>query len=418
MFGLRELLLNVLFLIVFTLFIPLIIELKLNHLSKSTKDFLNVLTFSLAIVSCITFPITILTNYFFDLRLIALVMGSLYRGTVTSICLAIITILYRSLYGGVGSVATAIVVLSTLVLLLFLTKKFYVYSKKKRIASITLISFFSSIFSVLLSIYYFHISIEEMFIIYYLMITLIASLLIVYLFEVFHESIYINQKIIRSEKIEMVSHLASSISHEVRNPLAVVKGFLQLMNQMDVDEAKRKEYLSISIGEIDRADKIIRDYLTFAKPSPQNIELLNIKEELIKIVDIISPLATMNNVTVKTSIHSVFIKGESQLIKQCLLNICKNCIEAMPDSGTLTIVTRTENNKLILTITDTGTGMTKEQLSRIGEPYFTTKGREGTGLGMMAAIQIINSLHGKLHISSKLHIGSTFKIQFPITNEE
>ncbi|WP_445490198.1 ATP-binding protein [Niallia sp. 03133] len=414
MFGLRELLLNVLFIIVFTLFIPLIIELKSNHFSKSTKNFFLFLTFSLAIISCITFPITILKHYFFDLRLIPLVMGGLYRGRVYSICLAVVTIGYRCIFGGSGAIATMVMITFTLLLLLLFTEKFYHYSKKKRILTVTLIAFSSSILFVTLSIVFFHVYLEGLFIVFYLVITLISGLLIVYLFEEFHESIYFKQKVIRSEKMEMVSHLASSISHEVRNPLAVVKGFLQLLGQMDVDEAKRKEYLTISINEIDRADKIIRNYLTFAKPSPENIEVLNIKKELLKIVDIITPLANMNSIVIQTSIHPFFIKGESQLIQQCLLNICKNCIEAMPQSGILTIETIENNKKLTITISDTGLGMTKEQMARIGEPYFTTKGRAGTGLGMMAAMQIINSLQGKLHIESKLEEGSIFTIQFPI----
>ncbi|PKG24439.1 sensor histidine kinase [Niallia nealsonii] len=415
MFGIQELLLNVLVLIVFILFIPLIIVLKCNN--DSHINLLKLFSFSMAIISCITFPLTLTNGFIFDLRLIALVMGFLYGGLKNGLLLIVVTVLYRLCFGGIGTIGTILTVCVTLISILPFIKKFNNFTKRKRMLTVTLLTLLNSSIFVIFGLTIFSAHFELLIIFYYLAITAISCPCIVYIYETFHESIHISQKIIKTEKMEMVSHLASSISHEVRNPLAVVKGFLQLMENADLEETKRKDFLQISINEINRADTIIRNYLTFAKPSPENIEILNIKDELCKTIDIITPLANMSSIIIDTAVKPFFIKGESQLLQQCLLNICKNCIEAMSNSGTLTIETASENNHLHLTISDTGTGMTKEQLARIGEPYFTTKGREGTGLGMMAAMQIISSLQGKIHISSTLDKGTTFSIIFPLINK-
>jgi two-component system, sporulation sensor kinase B len=154
--------------------------------------------------------------------------------------------------------------------------------------------------------------------------------------------------------------------------------------------------LKISIEEIDRANDIIKNYLTFAKPSPDKIKILSSKEILCKTIPIITPLANFNSVTIdmKTE-NNYYFEGEEQIFQQCLINIMKNCIEAMPNSGTLSVKTEEKGSRFLIIIADNGCGMTKEQLSRLGEPYFTTKGREGTGLGMMAAFKIIETMKRK-----------------------
>lgn len=144
---------------------------------------------------------------------------------------------------------------------------------------------------------------------------------------------------------------------------------------------------------------------------------MDVKQELYKAINIITPLANMNCIEVETRIETFYIYGDSQLFQQCLLNITKNCIEAMQESGKLSIETWEKNWQLIITIADTGKGMTPDQLSRLGEPYFTTKGREGTGLGMMAVLQIVEMMNGELKVTSKVNEGTNFYLSFPIERE-
>ncbi|MCT8137301.1 two-component sensor histidine kinase [Anaerobacillus sp. CMMVII] len=419
MSGIETFLINIFFISVFLLLVPLLIERSPKLLSVTQKKTIVTVSAGLGIISCMVFPITILEGFFFDLRWIPAIVGGLYGGVPASIILIAITLAFRILIGGGGIYPTIIMGVVVLVFLIILTKTFNESSRKKKLIIGSCFSLVIGIVVLVVLNSLFYISISPSLILVYLILTPSTTLLVIYIIEVIHETIILNEKLIKAEKMEVVSHLASSISHEVRNPLAVVRGFLQMMEQMNVSDEKRAEFLKISIAEIDRANDIIRNYLTFAKPSLENIEIMDIREELEKVVNMISPLANMNCVELKGKIdQSYFIKGEPQLIQQCLLNITKNCLEAMPDGGTLSIKTSQVHKELRIEITDSGQGMTEEQLSRIGEPYFTTKGREGTGLGMMTAIQIIKMMKGRINVKSKLKKGTTFYIFLPLVDKE
>jgi two-component system sporulation sensor kinase B len=415
--GLEALLLNVLFLIVFLLFIPILLELNTYSFFNKKKKWILTFSSMLAIICCISFPFEIMDGYIFDLRLVALTVGGLYGGVPAILFLGVTTILIRFVFGGSGALATLIVVSILSLCLVSGTNFFHHSSRKKKIMVGSFISVFAVLLALLNSVLFFEASFSLLFLFLYVIITICTTSLIIYLYEVFHDNILIHKRVIRAEKMEVVSHLASSISHEVRNPLTTVKGFLQLMLQSDLPVHKRKEFLEIAINEIDRANEIIRDYLTFAKPSPENCKILSMQEELHRTIQIISPFANMNGVEIVKDVKDYSFKGEVQLFQQCLINIFKNCIEAMPNTGKLNIESKEENGKLLLTISDNGKGMTKEQLARVGEPYFTTKGREGTGLGMMVSIRIIESMNGKLSVTSKLNEGTNFYIRLPIVSE-
>ncbi|WP_174733275.1 sensor histidine kinase [Mesobacillus harenae] len=244
----------------------------------------------------------------------------------------------------------------------------------------------------------------------FFLIHFLSTFFIVYFYEMLNEALTINKQIIKAEKLEVVCHLASSISHEVRNPLTVVKGFLQMLNEKEFEEDKRKKFIDLSLQEIDRANDIIGSYLTFAKPVQQEPAIIDLKQELDRSITVITPLANMNSVEIQTRIEHCYIKGDPLLLQQCFLNIIKNSIEAMPNGGTLCINTENINGQVLIEITDDGEGMMDEQLRRLGEPFFTTKGREGTGLGMMAVIKIIDMMNGKLDVSSNKKEGTQFRI--------
>lgn len=415
--GIDTLLLNMLFILVFLLFVPLFLERYPKAISITRKRWIVTISAGIAVVCCMSFPITIFDGFIFDLRWIPVIVVGLYGGIPVSIFLTSLVLGYRLFLGGGGIYATIIISFFVLFFLIILTKNFVASSRKKKVMIGSCFSFATGILVLIVLKTGFHISLSPLLILVYLILTPSTTILVIYLSELIQETVYLNKKLIKAEKMEIVSHLASSISHEVRNPLAVVRGFLQMMEQMDLPESKRKEYLQISIGEIDRANDIIRNYLTFAKPSPENVEIIDIKQELEHAITIITPLANMNCVEVEMKIDHYHIKGEPQLLQQCLLNMTKNCLEAMPTGGILYIETKEQNHELVIQITDTGQGMTEEQLSRLGEPYYTTKGREGTGLGMMTAIQIIKLMNGRLDVRSKINLGTSFYIYLPIIDQ-
>ncbi|MDQ1913908.1 ATP-binding protein [Paenibacillus sp. GD4] len=414
---LEPLLLNVLFIIIFLLFIPMFMHInRFNGLANLHKrKWVQLISAGIASISCIMFPITIVEGYIYDLRLIAVVLGGLYGGVAGSIFLVAATLTFRWFWlGGSGASASIIVCTILLLVIILLTKHYVNASRRHKLILGNAVSMFAAVLALTVSIVIFQVAFNLFFVISYLLLTVFTTAIVVYIYEVFHENMLIGERVIKAEKMEMVSQLSSSISHEVRNPLAVVRGFLQMMEQTEIPVEKRNQFLKICIGEIDRANDIIQNYLTFSKPAVQNVGNMDIKDQLQKAIHIISPLANMNCVEIESRLESYLIKGEPQLLQQCLLNLTKNCIEAMPDGGSLYIETKLQNGELVIVIADTGKGMTTEQLSRIGEPYFTTKGREGTGLGMMTAMRIIEMMRGKLTVSSHMKKGSTFTIRFPL----
>ena len=215
--------------------------------------------------------------------------------------------------------------------------------------------------------------------------------------------------------MEIVSHLAASISHEVRNPLTVAKGFMQMFHEDLADDSKKRLW-GIAIQELDRATEIINDYLMFAKPAIENREMINIGHELQHAVSIVTQLANMNTVQIHLRLlndEDYFVLGDRQKLQQCLINVLKNGIEAMPNGGELQVLLRQHQSELQIDILDSGKGMTQEQINRLGEPYFTTK-EKGTGLGMMVSFSIIKGMNGSINVTSEPQKGTCFSIKLPL----
>ncbi|WP_077618139.1 ATP-binding protein [Litchfieldia sinesaloumensis] len=411
----ETLLLNMLFLVVFLLFIPHLIETN-SKVSNKFKYRLALVSVIVAMISCMLFPFHIGDEIIMDLRTIAMVVGGLYLGRKASFTLVVIFLILRLYLGELGSgfYASAISTLVILAVLLLIENLFNKATKHKRILIACSFSLFICTFILLLRFVFGHLHLADyMVIIVFFLVHMLSTFFVVYFCEMLRESSYMNRQIIKAEKLEVVSHLASSISHEVRNPLTVVKGILQMLHKNEWDEKKRNEFIEISLQEIDRANDIIGNYLTFAKTAPEEHIIVNLEQELTRSINVITPMANMNCVDIQTALVPCRIKGDPQLLQQCFLNITKNCIEAMPGGGNLFIRTEHSHNGVVVEIKDSGEGMNNEQLRRLGEPFFTTKGREGTGLGMMAVIKIIKLLEGSLEVTSKKNDGTQFRIQFP-----
>jgi len=192
---------------------------------------------------------------------------------------------------------------------------------------------------------------------------------------------------------------------------------MQLLHE-DIPVNKRVDYLNIAMRELDRAVEIISDYLTYAKPEAKGNEKINVYEEIHHAVKVITPLANMNTVQIelqRPDDEIPFVLGERKLFEQCLMNILKNGVEAMPNGGTLQISLIYHEPIIQIDIRDTGEGMTEKQIQRLGEPYFTTK-EKGTGLGMMVSFSIINRMNGKMSVRSEQGKGTCFSIELPVYN--
>lgn len=227
-----------------------------------------------------------------------------------------------------------------------------------------------------------------------------------------------NNELQRSEKMEMISQLAASVAHEVRNPLQVTRGFLQLIGEKSSNE-KDKTYMGLAIEELDRASEIITDFLTFAKPQGEQTNVLNLTHELNQIGGILIPLATMQGGTIMTAVTpDLYIRGNSSKFKQALINIIKNSIEAFGEDGRIDISAYKDEtlNEIIIRIKDNGEGISEADLKRLGEPYYSKK-TKGTGLGLMVTFRIIELMNGRVEYFSKKGEGTEAVISLPVINE-
>lgn len=220
-----------------------------------------------------------------------------------------------------------------------------------------------------------------------------------------------NNDLQRSEKMGIISDLAASVAHEVRNPLQVTRGFLQLLGERSGQ--KEKEYLEIAVAELDRASHIITDFLTFAKPEMEKLDLLDVSTELKHVAGILNPLANLQSAEIVLKLQDgLYIQGSSSKLKQAFINLIKNSIESLLDNGIIIISMWQSGKYIIVSVRDNGGGMKSSELARLGEPYYSNK-TKGTGLGLMVTFRIIEALGGTIQFHSQLGEGTEVIVKLP-----
>lgn len=227
----------------------------------------------------------------------------------------------------------------------------------------------------------------------------------------------LQQELQRAEKMNAIGQLAASVAHEIRNPMTVVKGFLQIFLAKNMSEEEHM-YLKLMIEELNRAETIINDYLSLAKPDVGNLEVIDSRDMAEKVMDLMTSYAMMSkNISLHSEIkEDLKVRGNKNELKQVLINILKNGIEAMSDGGKLSLTLERKGSFGVFVIRDTGIGMTDEELSRLGTAFYSLKER-GTGMGLMVCYQIIERMKGHIKVSSIKDEGTTFEIMVPLLTE-
>lgn len=415
----KDLLFNLLFILI-TSFSAQYTFIKYKKLfKKNTIKWMIVIVAFVQISFCLHFSYTLDSQFYYDLRVIPIVLVGLYGGLSSSICLFFLSILVRLSYGGAGiwlHIALMLIITLTVSTLSKHFRRLSIHKKLTFTAGITIsYSLLSFIFESFLNKNQLDLFLTSIY-----AVTLVAGMLIVvFLIELILQNILLRDAIVKSDKMEAISHLAASVSHEVRNPLTVTRGFLQMLKDPSIPEEKRQFYLDTAIDELDRAEVILKDYLSFSKPQHHQVSILNVKTEIEKSLELLSPYANHNSVEFTKELNeSLYIVGDSAKFQQCLLNFLKNGIEAMTTGGNLTVQAKrsTASKEVMILIEDTGVGMSTSQLAKLGEPYFSTKQEKGTGLGMMVAFKILQEMNGFLESSSEVNKGTRFTLKFPLVN--
>ncbi|MGE7760300.1 ATP-binding protein [Peribacillus sp. NPDC097895] len=374
----------------------------------------------LSLVLCMLFPVVIEVDFVWDLRWIPFLLGGLYGGWRLGIILIVITLLIRFLTGGENGFYISCITFPLIGISLFFISKYYlkISVSKKIFIGVSLI-FIVHILTQFISTQIFDLTIGISLWKQYFTIQVIGIVVVIILCEVILANFQVLDELVKAEKLQVVSHLAASISHEVRNPLTVTRGYIQMLSE-DVSTQTKVRYANIALKELDRATDVINDYLTFASISPENNERLRVSDEIQHVVNSIIPLANNNGTKLKLSLfedEAYYILGDRKKFQQCLFNILKNGIESMKHEGELYIHLFQAATKIQIKIQDQGIGMTQEQIYRLGEPYFTTK-NQGTGLGMMVSYSVIKSMDGTIHVSSVQGKGTCFSINLPFHSHE
>ncbi|MFD1356324.1 ATP-binding protein [Fictibacillus halophilus] len=366
-----------------------------------------------AIWACIALAYELTDTTRFDLREVPVIIGGLYMGIGPILSLAIIFL--RGLHGVDTGFFLNILIYGPLAILLWrVYPLFWKKSPKQRIiisVSITLFTSLATIATMEIS----NIDLNRFDAYFaFLVIPPLGILITSSTIEFVRSNLMMRQQLFKSEKLAAVEQMGAAISHEIRNPLTVSKGFVQLLEEETIHPDKQKEYLSLIREGLDSAEQVIQDYLTFSKPTIDSMEELNVQHELSQIISILIPTANQHSVLVTAEFSPLaYVSGDRQKFRQCMLNVIKNGIESMPHGGKLFIEVHKDNKQITIKIKDTGIGMTKDQINRLGEPYYSTKGAKGTGLGMMVAFSVIRAMNGTVHITSELKKGTTFSFQFP-----
>ncbi|QJC51015.1 PAS domain-containing protein [Paenibacillus albicereus] len=221
----------------------------------------------------------------------------------------------------------------------------------------------------------------------------------------------------RMERLSLVGQMAASITHEIRNPMAVIRGFVQLMRERSPDS--QQEYFRIVIDELDRANAIINDFLSLA----QNRVIAKEQGSLHDIVHELLPLlwadANLRGQSIELSLADQIppLELSSKEIKQLILNLARNGMEAMGDKGVLRIATRMIGSAVELSVEDDGDGIPSDKLVRLFEPFYTTKAR-GTGLGLPLCLSIAERHNGRIDVDSEPGRGTVFKVVFERPEQE
>ncbi|PLT29056.1 sensor histidine kinase [Peribacillus deserti] len=409
----ETLLLNFLFLLFPVLIFLIFLE---NRLQKFNTYILIILS-AVTMLLCMAFPIKLEIGYIIDLRYIPFIIIALYGGYKRALILYAVLNTYRFFIGGEGVYHSFIFSTVIFSLVPLLSPWFNRLGARSRIICASLISlstmvlYFSS-----LSFYYQVLNIEFWTLaIYGLTTHLLVMAIIMLLIEQILANMKAREKYLNSERLNLISELSASVSHEIRNPLTVTSGFLQLLNQSVTITQEEKKYIEYSLQELKRAETIVSDFLAFAKPQSENMIFSNLEAEMEYTKNIIIPYANMHQVEVEYSFNnSLYIHYDKNQLQQCLINLYKNGIEAMKENGGMLFINVYEANKsIIIKIRDTGIGMDKEEISRLGRPYYSTK-TEGTGLGMLMVYSTVHKLKGTIEVESEKRKGTVFTIFLPV----
>ena len=230
-------------------------------------------------------------------------------------------------------------------------------------------------------------------------------------------------RLVQSEKMSAFGQMSAGIAHEVKNPLAGILGYAQMSKKKLPPDSDIIPYLDIIEKETVRCKEIVENLMRFARQEKASMNRIDINKTVKDSIRLVEHQMSISGIKVVQVFAldgaPIFLTGNSNQIQQVMMNLMLNAQQAMDNKGTLTITTHhePEQNRVIILISDTGSGMPPDVRDRVFEPFFTTKGvGKGTGLGLSVSLGIIKDHGGTIEVESELGKGTTFQITLPLQN--
>jgi two-component system sensor histidine kinase PilS (NtrC family) len=224
----------------------------------------------------------------------------------------------------------------------------------------------------------------------------------------------------RQDRLAAIGRMAASIAHEIRNPLAAMRGSIQMLRADMEGESSQTELMEIILRESDRLNRIISDFLNYARPRSMIQSQVDVGELLRQTFTLLRNSAEIEEShVIKEEVPAtpLLIDADSEQLQQVFWNLARNALQSMPGGGTLrAAVHKQSHNRLAIAFSDTGRGMSPEQVERLFEPFSSTTG--GTGLGLSIVYQIIRDHGGTINVRSREGQGTTIMIELPTGNEK
>ncbi len=218
-------------------------------------------------------------------------------------------------------------------------------------------------------------------------------------------------EISRLDNLNLIGQMAAGVAHEIRNPMTSIKGFLQMFQEQKKYQEDR-ESIELMIEELDRVNDIITAFLKISQKNDVQVKSMNLNECIGGVLQLIIADALKNDIFLETQLeHTPEIMSDKGDLKQLVLNLTRNAIEAMPSGGTLAVHTFEDEGGVNLVVRDEGNGIPPEILDKIGTPFLTTK-ENGTGLGLGVCYSIAERHNARITIDTSPE-GTSFKVTFP-----
>src|SRR5438128_2092293 len=236
----------------------------------------------------------------------------------------------------------------------------------------------------------------------------------VILFQDLTELRQMEEAVRRTDRLAVVGGLAAGLAHEIRNPLASMCGSIEILGGSPGLDGQERRLMNVVRSEAERLEALVREFLSFARPSSPSIEPLDGARVVAETVELFQPEVAERGIALAAEVADrVWIHADAGQLRQVLWNLLNNAADATPRGGTVRVRIVSQGGHGVLEVADTGHGIVEEDLQRIFDPFFTTKDR-GTGLGLAIVHRIVEAHGGELSVRSEVGRGSTFRVALPL----